>query len=70
MISVYTNPRLLLITEQNKTNICELLLGKTLDSYAIGEAVGLSHSRISVLCKQLSIDGYLRYDDVNVMRIF
>jgi len=68
MQSVYTNPRLLLITEQNKTNICELLLGKSLDALTIAEAVGLSHSRITVICKQLSKDGYVTYDDINVLK--
>jgi hypothetical protein len=37
MISIYTNPRLLLSTENNKKNICEAIKDEWLDAETIGE---------------------------------
>lgn len=63
MISIYTNPRLLLSTENNKKNICEAIKDEWLDAETIGEIVGISKSRASVLCKLLGEEGYVEYTE-------
>ena len=61
--SVYTNPRLLLATENNKKNICDAIKDEWLDAFDIAEIVGISKSRASVLCKLLGNEGYVEYTE-------
>jgi predicted transcriptional regulator len=68
MTSVYTNPRLLLMTEQNKTNICQVLKDKWLDAESLGKEIGLSTSRASVLCKHLGEEGYVEYQEEQMIK--
>lgn len=66
--SVYTNPRLLLSTENNKKNICDAIKNEYLDAETIAEIVGLSKCRINVLCKILGEDGYVEYQEKHMMK--
>ena len=66
--SVYTNPRLLLMTEQNKTNICQVLKDKWLDAASLGKEIGLSTSRASVLCKYLVEEKYVEYQEEQMIK--
>jgi hypothetical protein len=68
MQSVYTNPRLLLSTENNKYNICEAIKDEWLDADTIGEIVGVSRSRASVLCRLLGDDGYVEYTEKQMVK--
>jgi hypothetical protein len=68
MQSVYTNPRLLLSTENNKKNICDAIKDEWLDADAIGEIVGVSRSRASVLCRLLGEEGYVEYVEKQMIK--
>ena len=61
--SIYTNPRLLQMTENNKENICNAIKDKWLDASEIAEIIGVSRSRASVLCRILGEDGYVEYQE-------
>ena len=61
--SIYTNPRLLQMTENNKENICNAIKYEWMDAGEIAKIIGVSRSRASVLCKHLVNDGYVEYQE-------
>ena len=63
MESIYTNPRLLQMTENNKENICNAIKDEWLDADAIGKIIGVSRSRASVLCRILGEEGYVKFEE-------
>ena len=65
--SIYTNPRLLQMTENNKENICNAIKDKWLDASEIAKIIGVSCSRTRVLCTLLVNDGYIEYQERQIV---
>ena len=66
--SIYTNPRLLQMTENNKENICNAIKDEWLDADAIGKIIGVSRSRASVLCRILGEEGYVKFEEKQMVK--
>lgn len=58
----FADPAKLALTENNKMMICETATD-FMDVKTLAPIIGLSESRVSVICKHLVEDGYLIYDD-------
>ena len=56
------------MTENNKENICKSIKDEWLDAYAIAKILGLSKCRINVLCKILVEEGYVKYEEKQMVR--
>lgn len=65
-INKYTNPLGFIATENNRLNIYNVLLNKSLDGQEIAKKVGISYSRVNVLLKYLIDNKHVVMEKVKI----